>query len=438
VYIHTRRKIQRCLADLSGHIGKKSLEELINRLNQNDKTSLASEWEIAILFALSKLGHVSYEPDTGGNQHFDLRYTSHDTQLDFLADVTAVSDDGLLNDNPTSHFFNELSRFLGLGKQIKGRLNINLNEAKEGRLKNGKIDLGLPPKGQIPHWIKQNLAAFRSDIYSNPTKPHSFSSFDFSAKIEIQYSPSERSGMGAHYPSTTSIYSSTNNPITNRLKKKAKQFRNTQFEGIGGVFLCDGGSSALRSRHCGGSSMPIDELIENHFQASDQLEFIFVLHPTANYSRVIPTDQNLHTNVVLHTRSTINQKTADELHTLQERLMLALPEPVREGYQAASALKSNWRWHGSFIGGFSLSKNTIKIPSRLLSSLLSGSLSIDEYEKQYSASTSPPSLQEFVRRLSKEGRMIKSIRLEPIPDKDDDWVVIEYGQPDSAISDFKI
>lgn len=44
---------------------------LARRLYLRDKNALAAEWEAVVLHALSKLGSLSYQPETGGSRRFD-------------------------------------------------------------------------------------------------------------------------------------------------------------------------------------------------------------------------------------------------------------------------------------------------------------------------------------------------------------------------------
>ena len=52
---------------LASVVGVDKLASIIARLNVNDLGSLDAEWEVAILFALSRTGHLSYEENHGGH-----------------------------------------------------------------------------------------------------------------------------------------------------------------------------------------------------------------------------------------------------------------------------------------------------------------------------------------------------------------------------------
>jgi hypothetical protein len=72
----------------------------------NDFDSIAAEWEIVILGALAQFGNMQHEPDLPGRAKPDIRFEQDD--LCFIADITTVSDRGLIEQNAINELSEEL------------------------------------------------------------------------------------------------------------------------------------------------------------------------------------------------------------------------------------------------------------------------------------------------------------------------------------------
>jgi hypothetical protein len=88
-----------------------------------------------------------------------------------------------------------------------------------------------------------------------------------------------------------------------------------------------------------------------------------------------------------------------------------------------------------------MSRRTVKISSRELLDLLAGRRTIRELNEAHGwgavASLGRTMPSPFSRSLE-EGRMIKRIEVVRAADDDDDWVTIEFGDPDPAIAPFVV
>jgi len=88
-----------------------------------------------------------------------------------------------------------------------------------------------------------------------------------------------------------------------------------------------------------------------------------------------------------------------------------------------------------------MSDHMLKIGSRALLEVLSGRVSIAEFNKRFgwrAGDEDIPNkpLNPFERQL-REGRLFRSIDIDSDDDAADDWVTMHFGQPDPAISKFK-
>jgi hypothetical protein len=67
-----RRSIQSFLNALEPILNPYQLISLVDRLNLNNRDSVAAEWEICVLFSLMHLGRVTYEPALIGKSCPDI------------------------------------------------------------------------------------------------------------------------------------------------------------------------------------------------------------------------------------------------------------------------------------------------------------------------------------------------------------------------------
>jgi hypothetical protein len=113
------------------------------------------------------------------------------------------------------------------------------------------------------------------------------------------------------------------------------------------------------------------------------------------------------------------------------------PESEQSALNAGHQLNSSWKHKGlSFIGGWEVTENEIRISARGLLELLSGQITQERFLKLHSWA---PMANPFQTRLD-QGRLITAIAIEKRGDqvRDDDWAVIRFGHSDPAVAPFKV
>ncbi len=115
-----RRSLQRLLSELKNKLTPAAIAKLEHELNRHEPSALGYEWELALLYALSQVGTVTYEADSHpGSRRPDLTFIDNESSIRFVADVTMVSDAGLEEENPVmrfSHSLHRLKRKYGLAE----------------------------------------------------------------------------------------------------------------------------------------------------------------------------------------------------------------------------------------------------------------------------------------------------------------------------------
>lgn len=96
--IFARRALQRRLGELRATVDGDMIDKLAARLNRPGRDRLAAMWEVVVLHALAKCGPLQSEAPLSSGRRPDVSFNNGALRL--TADITAVSDEGLDDDNP--------------------------------------------------------------------------------------------------------------------------------------------------------------------------------------------------------------------------------------------------------------------------------------------------------------------------------------------------
>lgn len=415
--IFSRRTLQRLVNENVRFLTRRQTKSHVDKLNQGD---LGTEWEIVLLNVFSKLGKVEHEKNFNGKRP-DIYFISSNHLLDFLADIKTVSDKGIETKNPQSYLWERLHKEI-TERNINGRWDIKIGGNYEEARKTGTmVQLKLPALAKFDRDIfNDKFDNFASLIQQNPEEERSYKIKTESIDLVISYKPSKEWISSGNYPSYKSIERRehlTQNSIYNGLESKSHQLKNSGYEGVLGIIICDGGSDFLRR-----SLNIIREFFNNHTHIS----FVLAFEVKQNFGKspnqvIIYFEKGKEMNVEL-------EDFLSNFHVKSERLF---PHPVRDATNANNHLQApKRRISGSFIGGFTMSGNEIKLSSRTVLDLLAGKLTYEEFPEDY---------KDYFKRSTDEGRLIDEIEIEKAPDeKDDDWLIIKFGEPDAAVSPFRM
>ena len=111
MFVFSRRAIQRCIDNLGGVLSGDQLDNLVKRLNLVGSGRFAASWEACLLHGLSRVGAVAHDVPLPNQRRPDIWFTYRgDSAPGFIADVTAISDEGLRKANPVHDLSDELTR----------------------------------------------------------------------------------------------------------------------------------------------------------------------------------------------------------------------------------------------------------------------------------------------------------------------------------------
>lgn len=448
--IFSRRILQRLIDEnarflLEGQT-KKHIQ-LLNRMTK-DKT-LAVEWEVVLLNALSKVGKVSHEKNFGGSSNPDIYFETFDNpKANFVADITAISDKGSDKSNPFKALSNMLHQLVKESGLPENSFNLRVGRHPGPAFKGGpKVKLKLPGHARFLEMIfGEGFKEFIHRILANPQTPDRYEVKNADADVEIAYNPEQRYATGGH-PSYTILYSITENTAFQALESKASQLLKTGFSGPLGIFLCDGGSRLFGNISTAGLSYSIDEVIHYFLSINQEIQFVitFSIGRKNPYS-TFPHIGNSYINLI---RFYNGKKCEDVTFDLERSLKLVpdqLPLPECEPYNALNWLngkspdigRSNW-------GGMQLRPGNeitkVKISSRALVELLAGKVAQKEFFEAHGFIASEPMAKHVANPFStamQRGQLIHGVSIERSAVEDDDWITFELEGPDPAISPFEV
>jgi len=261
--LFSRRVLQKMLDSSHLYFSLAERQNFCNLLNKVHDNYLSAEWELAVLHAASHLGTVQHEPDLSGGRRPDFLFCS-ESGFSFIADVTAVSDRGLHKQNPFDALqeeFRHQQRRFGLRH---GGFSIDVRDwpRRAFRGSRDKPRLKLPKISEFHTKIfGGGFRTFMESVRQNPNVPREYRINSEETVVTFTYQPERRGFGGGSHPAFDFAAVVDSNPVYNALSSKAEQLRNSGYNGIKGIFLCDGGCRILHDKHGHWAAYTIQEVV---------------------------------------------------------------------------------------------------------------------------------------------------------------------------------
>jgi hypothetical protein len=266
--------------------------------------------------------------------------------------------------------------------------------------------------------------AFLREVRQRPEQLHRFDAVSPEAGVHITYDPARRGTLGSNHLVYTVATAIDKNPVYTALKKKGDQLKATGYDGLSGIFLCDGRCQMLSAQpHF--SSFSVDEVIRYSLRQFESVWFVIVFGA-----------KQANSQMAVHAKLHLNQKKKghdfSRLNEVASAICQSIPEPQWSPYNAIYRVKAQ-DLTGRYYGGLTHGGN-VKMSAREMLEVLAGVKTVGEFEKNYRLT---PSSNPF-RRMLEQGRLIANVTVERIPGRDDDEVTIEFGDPDAAVAPFRV
>jgi len=407
----------------------KPLQEQVRTLNSSKKPSpLATIWEVAVLNALSKIVKVEHEPDLGSRP--DIIYRANGETV--IADVRAVSDRERHRANPVDElndeFANRVAPLIEAGLKGGFSLAIGPTTFRPQKLETDATELNIPRVEQFEEVVfNTGFEDFLCSLRSSPNEHHSYRINNCNCNLVFTFSPNSNGWTLDKFRYTQSTMLRFN-PVWNALHKKSCQLGKVTVPGHRGIILCDGDCDTLRDNsewdHYGA-----DDIIRGFLCEENSIEFILTLAPVHNGFRLDLSPENHSVVGRLIYRAVDFPAWLVPIRDLSTKLPQIRSTALNARYEAGQ-----WSSGSNFRGACNVSENQIRMSARDLLELLAGVLRQDAFESLPFMVRSNP----FLNKLA-NGQLITDVRIEKDKtDADDDWAVLEFGNPDPAVSPFRV
>jgi hypothetical protein len=433
-----RRSLQRLLDALKETLSLAACVKLAHELNRQNTSALGFEWELALLFALSRVGSITYEAESHpGPRRPDITFAEEDGPIRFVADVTMVSDAGLEEENPVMRFSQSLHR-LKRKYRLPGSLNYHVAAVTDGpTYHNRKTRLKLPKLSEFDTFLSEHVGPEFQRIADEKRTNASIKVDEPGVEFSVTYDETQRHS-GGGYPAYTAAQSRTRNPVYTALKAKTSQLKKSGATDPRGIFLCDGGCALLSKTGRQHMQVGLDEVIAEFFRQNSSVAFVVVLgFPPSRVETFTGIVKELRITGQLYSNPRATNALPDrELIELINRGLAQLPQPAATPRDAlhwigrAAAHEGQTYNTVHYSGGFMT--ESIKLSARQIQEVLAGRTTAQELFSQFD-NPGRPFRNPFEAAL-RQGLTIESVNLTKLADADDDLLEVRFGLADPAIS----
>lgn len=449
--IFSRRAIQQWLEANLHVVGREATQRQIERLNdhRNPSNVIPAVWEVAMIYALCQLGEVQHEDHPGqGPKKPDVFFRSKDGGLEFLADVVAVSDAGLHDQNRISELQEGLFRLMCKHKIGHLGIRTEVGSISKGTYRDTVVRVALPPKQELESFLRKHFTPFVRQIAADPKAPHTHSIQQEGIEISASYNPKDARFSGGNYPCYTTTYSLTNNPVFKRLEEKRRQLKGSGFGGICGIILCDAGCDLLhQSGYTGPGGYSLEQVVSRFLKQTDSVQFVLAVGHHDHHAAWWSGNKTSHELIAgLFLGEALAARKA-ELQFLLEVPRL-LPSPVQTATNAFPKRIQGGNRKPYPSQEYRMSGNKVAIDAGDVIGLLSGFLKQEDWLHEPIFQPEPMPFDQIPKRdfrpahqfrvMQEEGRRLVAIRVLERDNNDHDLIEFEFSEVDPGKGHFQM
>ena len=425
--IFSRRSLYKRIIENAATFGFEVASSQAKALDAHNPQSLDREWEVVVLNALARVGHVEHESLAADNKRLDIVFRARDGgPALFSADIVAASDKGIDEDNPIEGLRDLVSRIAKKEGIQPHSVGVSVDGERSGSGRTAKM------RAKVPRGEKQITKA-TEEIHRVVQRAAAKPSERFQATIEyedvlfrLSYQPSAKYGFGRTVAVDHPI-SLQGNPLYSALKRKAVQLKKAKPEGLKGIIVCDGGTVSL--------GIP-GNYFDHGWSKRIVAEFLRV-HTSVMFVTTIFVDRDPSNWSILRLRSHVYVQTGADAHSASHVRSIIkaavehLPPPINDAGNALEALRHGpSRYTVTNVGAAEMSEKHAKVSAAELLRLLAGRRDSESILEAFARGDPGKSPNPFSFALAK-GLGITAVTLERNEEFDDDWIVFHFG-PDAA------
>jgi len=393
---------------------------------------MAAMWEVVVFHALARLGELTLEAPLVSGRRPDVHFAGG--ELSLVADVRAVSDDGMDEENP----YYELSQAIETAKTKLhlpiGGVNLQVHAKVEHTAKGQRRTLRLPKRGKIQNFVRTEIIPrLREQIDAGETVLQ-LSFDDDMVGIDLTIDPTGSpysSGCFAAYDVPTI---KTRNPLYNALKSKAAQIKGAGC--LSGVIVGDADCRALGAHRSYQGDLTGPEIATEFLRQYSSVGFVLLL-TIDEESQPWPRLDHPRRRIIPVLVVQPGKPWATALDALFRDMISAMPTPHRTPVNGALRARER-EYDIGHHGAYQMNGRTIRVSAREVMETLAGRRSLADGGAKYPAAV-PADADTRVRQMFenylRQGRLPTRIEVIPGgPEEEDDYVEFTFGDPDPAIS----
>lgn len=420
--IFSRRTLQRLIIENSQFLTKEQTKNHVEKLNRGD---LGAEWEVVILNVFSKLGKVEHERNFNGKNP-DIFFTAFDNSIEFLVEVTTVSDYFPDWENPVKYLEEKLFKIQieknlpgGFGVEVKG------NNSDVVYLRK-KPDLFIPNKKSFDKEIfDKDFKTFINEIVNNPNTPRDYHIKRESIDLKIVYTLNRFSH--SSYPSYQEIVSLEDNSIWKALNRKYDQLKKSNYNGNIGIILCDGNCQSLSNPFPPWYGKSSSDVIRHFLRKKPKVDFVLIFYIAQRTNAW----EDYEIRCECYEGINFDDSLENFFYNSFCNLKVLFPIPIANAINAVRRLNTKPNETNTLYDNISMQIGgaRIKISSRKVLELLAGRIAYDEFPKE---------AKNYFKNMLDSGKLITDIQIKTELDEDDDSLIISFGKSDAAVSPFEM
>lgn len=436
--IFHRRALQRRLTELRAVLGDEAIDNLARRLNRPGKDRIAAMWELAVFHGLSKYGSLQSEVELTSRRRPDIQFHGHELQI--TADVTAVSDEGLNQENP----YHELMQLIEAAKKKLGLpiggLDLRIRHRNESTKRGTRTVLKLPPRQKLREFVNQEVLPILREQAAVGQLPLSVVIEDEDVGVVITIDPSKSPYSSAGFTAYDVPTIKDRNPLYSALKAKADQLRGAP--GLNGIIVGDADCVALSGRSQQGSGVSTGVIIQEFFRQHTSVDFVVLLsvrEGRRSWLDVTPPERKNHLSLFVRDGCTFTSQLSVLFNDITEHF----PKPAIMPVNGAYCAREKGYELGHHGGYKTTGSDMVRIGLRELTEVLAGLRTLqDNGAKPIEVGGSQRHHhnipQSIILNNLKLGRLPVSMNIIKTDENDnDDWVEINFGEVDPAIAPFR-
>lgn len=440
MFVFTRRAIQEMINEIALWMPSTALDGLVAKLNVPYVNRLPQMWEIVWLFALGKLTDVMHEQEFSGKKP-DLFFVVDvdGRSVPVLADITTLSDVDLHAENPFERLTNtvhvQAAKFGHEGGGFRVDVDHQTLVTKHGK----KVQLLIPTGSAFDELIKREIKPFVKKVAEDPSRAWSLSVDEPGARFSVTYDGPSQYSQGSHR-SYDSVMTLERNVLFNRLSDKKGQLRGAPEGAVRMLVVCDGGCALLGRGSRSLEGFSAEQIAERFLNATGSVDLVLLVTVGEESTSIFHRRNMMQTRATLVTarNRTSGNLDGEVLAAISNILDLALSKLPRPVLMPSNALRRNMdsEWSKSMEGGMKMEGAQIKVSARAVLELLAGRMTYERFSELHRFGGNEVNI--FASRLL-SGQLIRATKLESTgATSDDDWLIFEFGPPDSAVSKFKV